>query len=253
MPRMTAIASAASLRVVNLGLIDPAGSVSSFLARGAEEARALTYHDVPDQSRAVIATFPFPAIDMKAICETAGTATRVAIVAESRATASDGGPQHHRGEMDDQRDFFGRYSTCSSGRSDLGVKEDFRRVDISDAGDDPLIHYDVLDRGSPSTRLREQIFQAESAREWLRSHPAQLGEFQEIVASNQLHNSEASGVIEHQLAAVVERELDMVVARIQVRRGGLSAMCQAAAHTEMHQQHIIAVEIDNQVFSPAAN
>ena len=74
-----------------------------------------------------------------------------------------------------------------------------------------------------------------------------------LPARNQPNQSEAARIVVDKASAIVERELDVVVARgefgvVEV----LAAMGQAAAHPQMHDHRGAVAKLDDQVFGAAA-
>src|ERR1700683_3199842 len=194
-------------------------SLTSALAFRAIETRALAHDHVPDRRRACVARFSLAAVHAEPRGESARLSARIPVAAKRRPVAADRGAQNHRHTG---RDFFELAPRNASGpprRTHSGAKQNFGRVNIADAGDDSLIHDQVLDPRGPSA---------------------------------QTNHADAPRIVVHQPRPVIQRKFKMVVVGIEL--AGIEAivpMSQAAGHAEVDEQHMVAVELYDQIFRAA--
>src|ERR1700678_135154 len=227
-------------------------SLTSALAFRAIETRALAHDHVPDRRRACVARFSLAAVHAEPRGESARLSARIPVAAKRRPVAADRGAQNHRHTG---RDFFELAPRNASGpprRTHSGAKQNFGRVNIADAGDDSLIHDQVLDRRGPSARLRRKIVRVEFARQRLRAETLQLRRGSQRGALDQTNHAEAPRIVVYQPRPVIQRKFKMVVVGIEL--AGIEAivpMSQAAGHAEVDEQHMVAVELDDQIFCAA--
>src|SRR5262249_4733977 len=189
----------------------------SFLAGWTVKAGALAHHHVFDRGRASVALFPRAAIDLQAIRESSRAAFRVAIVAKRGATPANRVAQDYRNELGDARDLLTLQAAGAASRTDARAIEHLRGVDITDPGDDALIHDQVLDCDLAGRRSGGQIVGVKLIRERFRAKPFHFAQGGKGGARDQAHDSEAARVIEDQPGTVVESELDMIVATVELR------------------------------------
>src|SRR5262249_28026293 len=148
----------------------------------------------------------------------------------------------------DARDLLTLQAAGAASRTDARAIEHLRGVDITDPGDDALIHDQVLDCDLASPRSGGQIVGVKLIRERFRAKPFHFAQGGKGGARDQAHDSEAARVIEDQPGTVVESELDMIVATVELRGIEIAvATGKAPAHPQVNQDHVLAVEIQNQV------
>src|SRR5208337_1456650 len=167
----------------------------SALAFRTIEARALAHDYVFDRRRACVARFSLAAVHAQARGKAPGLSARIAVTAKGRAVAANRGAQDRRHRRRNPFDLDSRHAAGPPRGTHAREEKNLRCVDIADAGDDPLIHYQVLDRRRPAASPRGKIIGVEFARQRLGPETLQLRRGSQRAAPDQTDHAEAAWIV----------------------------------------------------------
>src|SRR5215203_215749 len=130
----------------------------------------------------------------------------------------------------------------------------FARVDVADAGDQPLIEQQNLHRHALSRARARQYQRVERLVQRLWPHPAQRRVV--MVGVNQIHQPEATRIVERHDHARRQGDDDVVVrigGRQDARRGTPPFGAKRAGHAEVNEERVAGAERREQVLATTAD
>ena len=133
--------------------------------------------------------------------------------------------------------------------SEPRAPEDLVAVDVADAGDELLVHQQRLQLGVALREHRPEVLPRHRGLERVDAEVRELGDLLlDGVGLGHEHLAERARVDEAQLPALGERDHDVGVLRHRLARA--LGPQQLTRHAEVDHQHVVAVELQQQVLPP---
>ena len=146
---------------------------------------------------------------------------------------------------------------------EAGPEKSLADVDVAEAGDDALVHEEGLEVGLPPQRAPGQIGAVEIVAQRLDAEAGEEGILGEIALRDQRHVAEAAGVVVGDDGAAGHGEDQVVVLSViavlvdvlaerQVPLAAAVGDGQPPGHAEVHGQHLVPIEMDQDVLGAPA-